>query len=50
MQVIGFGDIFSPVTKLTSIRFILFIVVSLEHMDVNTTFQHGYLEEEIYLK
>jgi hypothetical protein len=40
---------FSPVAKLTSIRFILFIVVAfdfeLEQMDVKTTILHGDLEE-----
>jgi hypothetical protein len=49
-----FGDIFSPVAKLTSIRFLLSIVVAfdleVEQMDVKTTFLHGDLEEEIYMK
>jgi hypothetical protein len=51
---IDFGDIFSPVAKLTSIIFLLSIVVAfdfdVEHMDVKTTFLHGDLEEEIYMK
>jgi hypothetical protein len=46
--------IFSHVSKLTSIRFILSIVVAfdfeVEQMDVKTTFLHGDLEEEIYMK
>jgi hypothetical protein len=49
-----FGEIFSLVAKLTSIRFILSIVVAfdleVEQMDVKTTFLHGDLEEEIYMK
>jgi hypothetical protein len=51
---IDFGVIFSPVAKLTSIRFPLSIAVAfdfeLEQMDVKTTFLHGDLEEEIYMK
>jgi hypothetical protein len=54
VEGIDFGEIFSLVAKLTSIRFILSIVVSfdieVEHMDVKTTFLHGDLEEEIYMK
>jgi hypothetical protein len=54
VEGIDFGDIFSPVAKLTSIRFLLSIVVyidlEVEQMDVKTTFQHGDLEEEIYMK
>jgi hypothetical protein len=51
---IDFGDIFSPVAKLTSIRFILFIVASFdfegEQMDVKKTILHGDMEEEICMK
>jgi hypothetical protein len=51
---IDFGEICSHVAKLTSIRFILSIVVAfdleVEQMDVKTTFLHGDLEEEIYMK
>jgi hypothetical protein len=54
VEGIEFGEIFSPVTKLTSIRFLLYIVVAfdleVEQMDVKTTFLHGDLEEEIYMK
>jgi hypothetical protein len=54
VEGIDFGEIFSPVVKLTSIRFLLSIVaafdVEVEHMDVNTTFLHGDMEEEIYMK
>jgi len=55
-QVLGiyFGDIFSPVAKVASIRLLLFVVAAfyfeVEQMDVKTTFLHGDLEEEIYMK
>ena len=46
---IDFGEIFSPVSKLTSIIFLLSVVVAfdfeIEQMDVKTTFLHGNLEE-----
>jgi hypothetical protein len=49
VEGIEFGEIFSPVAKLTSIRFIFSIVVSfyleVEQMDVKTTFLLGDLEE-----
>eukprot|EP00253_Pinus_taeda_P006515 PITA_06515 len=51
---IDFGDIFSPVAKVTSIRLLLSIVVAfdfeVEQMDVKTKFLHRDLEEEIYMK
>ena len=54
MSGIDFGDIFSPVAKVTSIRLLLSVVAAfgfeIEHMDVKTTFLHGDLVEEIYLK
>jgi hypothetical protein len=54
VEGIDFGEIFSLVCKLTSIRFILSIDVALdlevEQMDVKTSFLHGYLEKEIYMK
>jgi hypothetical protein len=54
VERIDFGEIFSLVAKLTSIRFLLSIVVAfdleVEQMDVKTTFLHGDLEEEIYMK
>lgn len=50
---VDFGEIFSPVTKLTYIRFLLSIVVAcdfkIEQMDVKITFLHGDLEEEMYM-
>jgi hypothetical protein len=54
VEGIDFGEIFSLVSKLTSIRFLLSVVVAfdfeVEQMDVKTTFLHGDLEEEIYMK
>eukprot|EP00253_Pinus_taeda_P026812 PITA_26812 len=51
---IDFGDIFSPVSKVTSIILLLSVVASfdfeVEQMDVKTTFLHRDLEEEIYMK
>jgi hypothetical protein len=53
VEGIDFGEIFSPVSKLTSIRFILSIAATfdleVEQMDVKTTFLHGDMEEEIYM-
>ena len=49
LEGIDFGEIFSPVAKLTSIRFLLSIVVAfileVEKMDVKTTLLHGDLKE-----
>eukprot|EP00253_Pinus_taeda_P030627 PITA_30627 len=51
---IDFGDIFSLVSKVASIRLLLSVVATfdfeVEQMDVKTTFIHGDLEEEIYMK
>jgi hypothetical protein len=51
VEGIDFGENFSPIAKLTSIRFILSIAIAfdlkVEQMDVKTTFLHGNLEEEI---
>ena len=45
---------FSPVSKLTSIIFLLSIAstfdLEVEHMDVKTSFLPGDLEEDIYMK
>ena len=50
---IDFGDIFSPIARVTSIILLLSIVAAfyfeVEQMDVKTTFLHGDLEEEIYM-
>jgi hypothetical protein len=49
VEGIDFGEKFSHVSKLTSIRFLLFVLVSfdfeVEQIDVNTKFPHGDLEE-----
>ena len=51
---IDFGDIFSPIAKVASIRLLLSVAAAfyfeVEQMDVKTTFLHGDLEEEIYMK
>jgi hypothetical protein len=51
---VDFGEIFSPIAKLTSIRVVMSLVATIdleiEYMDVKTTFLHGDLEEEIYMK
>ena len=56
---IYFDEIFSPVVKMTSIRTILSLVAvglvaveyfHLEQLDVQTTFLHGDLEEDIYMQ
>ena len=50
---IDFQEIFSPVVKMSSIRVVLGLIVSLdlelEQLDVKTTFIHGDLNEEIYM-
>ncbi|KAH9307360.1 hypothetical protein KI387_035271, partial [Taxus chinensis] len=51
---IEFGEIFSPVVKMTSIHIVLSLVaieyLHLEQLDVKMTFLHGDLEEEIYMQ
>jgi len=48
------GDIFSPISKVASLRLLLSVVASfdfeVEQMDMKTTFIHEDLEEEIYMK
>ena len=54
VEGVDFGDIFSLVEKLTSIRVLMSLVVAfdmeIEQMDVKTMFLHRDLEEEIYMK
>jgi hypothetical protein len=54
VEGIEFGEIFSLIAKLTSIIFYFPLSTSfdieVEQMNVNTTFPHGDLEEEIYMK
>jgi hypothetical protein len=51
---IDYEDTFSPVIKMATIRIILSIVVSrnwcLRQLDVQNTFLHGVLEEDVYMK
>ena len=51
---IDYLDVFSPVVKHVSIRFMLSITVNLdlelEQLDVKTRFLHGTLEEDIYME
>ena len=53
VEGIDYGEIFSPVAKLTSIRLLLSLAAAynfeVEQMDVKTTFLHGDLKEEIYM-
>jgi hypothetical protein len=54
VEGIDFCEIFSHVSKLTSIRFMLSVDVvfdfEVEQLDVKTTFLHGNMEEEFYMK
>ena len=54
MEEVDFGEFFSPVAKLTSIRFLLSIATTfdleVEQVSVKKTFLLGDLEEEIYMK
>jgi hypothetical protein len=54
VEEIDFGDIFSLVSELTSIRFLLSVVSTfdfeVEQMDLKIKFLHGDLEEEICMK
>jgi hypothetical protein len=51
---VDLGEIFSPVSKLPSIRILMSLDTTfdmeIEQMNVKTTFLHGDLEEEIYMK
>ncbi|KAH9309219.1 hypothetical protein KI387_037130, partial [Taxus chinensis] len=51
---IDFGEIFSPVVKMTSIRTVLSLVavvyLNLEKLDVKMAFLNGDLDEEIYMQ
>lgn len=53
-EIFDYGEIFSFIAKSTSIRYLLFVVVAfdleIEKMDMKTTFLHGDLDQEIYMK
>jgi hypothetical protein len=54
VERVDFGEIFSPLEKITSIRVLTSMAATfdleIEQMDVKTMFLHGDLEEEIYMK
>ena len=49
-----YHDTFASVAKMDSIHLVLAIFASkhweVHHMDVNSSFMHGYIHEEIYMK
>jgi ATP-binding cassette subfamily B (MDR/TAP) protein 1 len=51
---VDFDEIFSPVVKLSTLRFLLCVVthedLELLQLDVKTAFLHGDLDEEIYME
>jgi histone deacetylase 1/2 len=51
---IDYDDTFSPVVKFATVRLVLSLVVSqgwsLRQLDVQNTFLHGVLEEDVYMK
>ena len=51
---VDYFDVFSPVTKLSTLRVLLSLVAALDlelrHVDVRTAFLNGDLDEEVYIK
>jgi len=51
---VDYFDVFSPVTKLSTLRVLLSLVAALDlelrHVDVRTAFLNGELDEEVYIK
>ena len=54
VQGLDYHETFASVAKMDSIRLVLTIAASkhweVHHMDVNSTFIHGYIHEKIYMK
>jgi hypothetical protein len=54
VEGVDYEETFSPVAKMASIRLLLALAVSydleVEQMDMKTTFLHGELKEEIFMK
>ena len=53
VEGVDFGEIFSPIAKLTSIRVLMSLTTTFDleivKIDVNTTFIHKVIQEEIYM-
>jgi len=51
---VDFFETFSPVAKLTTVRFLLFVVVAnnwyLQQLHVDNAFLHGDIHEKVYMK
>ena len=54
VQGVDYHETFTPVAKMDSIRLVLVISAykhwEVHHMDVKSTFLHGYIHDEIYMK
>jgi len=54
VQGVDYHETFAPVAKMDSICLVLAISASkhseVHHMDVKSSFLHGYIHEEIYMK
>ena len=50
---VDFGEIYAPVARLEAVRLLLAYACmhgfKLHHMDVNTVFLNGYIDEEVYV-